>query len=290
MTAAGDYRSPRWRTQRASNGHTPTANRRAVSDVIGFSLMFGIIIVGVAVVSVAGLGDVLDFGDREELSSGERSMEAAAATLDKLNSQGDMNRSFSMVVGTGNIWLNESELTVTGPPEIGDNIGDGGTIQVNSLEHRFSRSPEDVSLAYEAGAVYRSDAALARYRPSIKCNTEGNTALISLVNITDRGSGINVAVDFSRQIRIDPTSIPDQSPVAAFAATLTLQADLVDTETVTVANAGQVDLDVSRSANPEQWAVYLESTGWEEETTGIFRCDADDVAVQVTTVAFRRLV
>lgn len=274
---------------------SPSRRERAVSDVIGFSLMFGIIIVGVGVVSVGGLNDILDFGDREEITTSERGMEAAAATLDKINSQSDWNRSFSLVVGTGNVWLNDSELTISGADGIENDIGDGGTIPVNSLEHRFDRQPQDVSVRYESGAVFRSDSVAASYRPSFKCNGDTDTALVSVVNLTAKGSGINVAVDYNRQFTIDPTSIPDQSPVAAFAETLTLQADLQSWETHTrtgLSSGQELRLDVSGTANPAAWAYYLENRGWTPDPAdgGTFTCDADTVVVREMTVGLRRLI
>lgn len=273
----------------------PSRRERAVSDVIGFSLMFGIIIVGVGVVSVGGLDDILDFGDREEIATSERGMEAAAATLDKINSQSDWNRSFSIVVGTGNVWLNESELTISGAAGIGSDIGDGGTIPVNSLEHRFDRNPEDVSVRYESGAVFRSDSIAASYQPSFKCNGDTDTALVSVVNLTAEGSGVNVAVDYNRQFTIDPTSIPDESPVAAFAETLTLQADLQSWEThmrTGLSSGQQLQIDVSGTANPAAWAYHLENRGWTPDPAGgeTFTCEADTVVVREITVGLRRLI
>lgn len=271
----------------------PSRRERAVSDVIGFSLMFGIIIVGVGVVSVGGLDDVLDFGDREEIATSERGMEVAASTLDRINSQSDWNRSFSLVVGTGNVWLNESELTISGAAGIESDIGDGGTIQIHSLEHRFDRQPEDVSVRYESGAVFRSDSVAASYRPSFKCNEDSGNALVSVVNLTSGGSGVNVAVDYNRKFTIDPTSIPDESPVAAFAETLTLQADLQSWETHTrtgLSPSEDLRIDVSATANPAAWAYYLENDGWTEAGGGTFTCQADTVVVREMTIHLRRLI
>lgn len=278
---------------RRSTEPEPSRRERAVSDVIGFSLMFGIIIVGVGVVSVGGLDDVLAFGDREEVATGERGMEAAASTLDKLNQQADMNRSFTLVVGTGNVWMNETNLTFDGADGIADDIGEEGTIQVNALEHRFNRNPDDISVIYEAGGVYRSDSIATRYRPSFACKTDSDNAILSVVNLTDDGSGINVAVGFNRQFAIDPTSIPDESPIAAFAETLTLQADVSDWQTVTRTNLApgeELQIDVSDTSNPAAWAHHLENAGWDEQADSTFACDAETVVIRTTTIDLRRLI
>jgi hypothetical protein len=269
-----------------------TIGGRAVSDVIGYSLMFGIIISGVAIVSVAGVDDIVSFGDREEVTTGERGMEAAASTLDKINRQGDMNRSFDLVIGTGNIWVNETNLTIGGPSALTDRIGNSGRIQVNAIEHRFQREPEPVTVGYESGAVFRSDAAAARYQPSMVCDTDTNTAIVSVVNLTSADSSINVAVDYDRDFRLDPTDIPDESPVAAFAATLKLQADLVNVTSYTTQSASQnISIDVSDTSFPEQWGGELNDAGWSNAgSQHEYECDADAVVVRVSTISLRRLI
>lgn len=263
---------------------------RGVSDVIGFTLMFGIIITGVAVVSVAGVDDVIAFGDREEIQTGERGMEAAAATLDNLNRQGDMNRSFDLVIGTGNIWMNETTLGVSGADDIEDEIGDNGDIQINALEHRFDRSPDDVSIVYEGGGVYRSDGIATHYRPSISINDD--TATISLVNLTSADPDINVAVDFNRDFTIDPTDIPQESPVAAFAATVQLQANLVDVETYTAKGLSndELEFDLSETSEPDSWAFYLENQGCDIDDHTATCDELEQVVFRVSTIELDRVL
>lgn len=276
---------------RLNSDHTDASDRtgRAVSDVIGFSLMFGIIIVSVGIVSVGGVDNIISFGDREEIATGERGMEAAAATLDEMNRGSDWNRSFDLVAGTGQVWVNQTALTfVDGPDALA-----GERIQINSLEHRFDRFPEDITVNYEGGGAWRSDSIVPGYDPALTCarDSAGNpdTAIISLVNLTTSDGDINVAVDFNRQFAINPTDIPSESPVAAFAATLTLQATLDDWETYTATDES-LTIDVSETSNPEAWSHHLDSTGWEEVSDGTFSCDADTVVVRIMTIDLERLL
>lgn len=289
MTPPSGYSGTSPRETRQSEGGR---SGRAVSDVIGFTLMFGIIIAGVAVVSVAGVDDVIAFGDREEIQTSERGMEAAAAMMDNLNRQGDVNRSFDLVVGTGNIWLNQTNVTVTGAGGIEDELGDEGEIQLNALEHRFDRSPEDVSVVYEGGGVYRSDGVATHYRPSIAINED--VATVSLVNLTSSDPDIDIAVDFNRDFTIDPTDIPDQSPVAAFAATVNIQANLLDVETYTNRDIDEDDhlkIQLNETSEPDSWAFYLENQGCAVDDDWEATCeDLDEIVFRVVTIDLDRIL
>lgn len=258
---------------------------RAVSDVVGFILMFGVIIVSVGVVSAGGLGDVIEFGDREELKTSERGMTAAAATLENINQQSDRNRRFELVLGTGNLWVNETSMTFDGSDDL-DQIGTAGTVQLNALEQRYDRTPEDVSVSYEGGGVYRTDFITARHEPAISC--DGDSAIVSLVNVTTDET-VDIAIDYRDPVTLDPTDVPTDVPVADFASTVAFQADYVETERVVT--DGELEIDVSETANPTQWKETLTRNGWEvDEGTGRLTCgdDLDTVLVRVTTVELSR--
>lgn len=252
-----------------------------VSDVIGFTLMFGIIILSVGAVTLLGIDDIVGFGDREEIRTGERGMEAAAATIDQMNLQSDQNKVFDLVVGTGNVWLNETNVTFTeGPDELEDE-----PIEINSLEHRFDRSPEDISVIYEGGGVYRSDSIAARYKPAVTCTDE--TAIVSLVKLTTDDGNINVQTSFDRDFVISPTDIPEESPVAAFAERLTLEATLDDVESYHISD-GDLSLDVSSTSNPDAWRSHL-ADEWDTDGDGYeLQCQPDEAVVRIVTIDIQR--
>ena len=257
---------------RADCGSGPS---RGVSDVIGFSLMFGIIILSVGAVTLLGVDDIVGFGDREEIQTSERGMEAAAATLDKLNLQSDTSQTFTLVVGTGNVWFNETTVTVEdGPGDL-----DGETLELNALEHRFDRSPEDISVIYEGGGVYRSDGIGARYSPAITCDDD--RAIVSLVRLTSSDGTINVQTSFNRDFVISPTDIPEESPVAAFAERLTLEATLDDVESYYETDDPELSLDVSDTSNPGAWGNQLSE--W-EDNGDTYTCEPDELLVRIVTI------
>lgn len=277
--ATGSTQRGEWGNVDTSDTDTGVISSKAVSDLVGFSLMFGIIIVSVGVVSVGGVDDILLFGEREEIQTSERGMEAAASSMEKINRQDDSFRSFDLVLGSGNLFYGESAITVTVDGE--DHIYD-----VNHLTHQFDRGTRDVNVTYEAGGVFRSDHAFATFTPSVACRQD-NHASISLIELTS--DDIDIAVDFSNEFTIDPIDPPSEPPVASFAATASFDAELVNGEQIYEDNVGdEVTIDVSETVHPDQWQETLERQGWDVEEEHKLTCDVDSVLVRVNTVELTR--
>ena len=251
------------------------------SDIIAFVLMFAIIILGVGIVSLGAFGDLAEFSDREQVESGERGLAAAASTLDSLHRQDDTRRKFNIAPGEGTVFLNSSTINV--------NVTDSKyerfnmTVQTNSLEHLFRRSPNDVTLAYESGAVFRSPGVRARYPPSLECVPD-ETAIVSLVNLT--GANFNIGGGESSPPPLNPRALPGESPVADLGQTLIFSAELQDRQReVAKFSDESIRLNVSASANPQQWESYLDDQGWDEVDDFLWECkDVDRALVRVTTI------
>jgi len=252
------------------------------SDIIAFVLMFAIIILGVGIVSLGAFGDLAEFSDREQVESGERGLAAAASTLDSLHRQDDTRRKFNIAPGEGTVFLNSSTINV--------NVTDSKyerfnmTVQTNSLEHLFRRSPNDVTLAYESGAVFRSPGVRARYPPSLECVPD-ETAIVSLVNLT--GANFNIGGGESSPPPLNPRGLPGESPVADLGQTLIFSAELQDRhrEVAKFSDDESIRLNVSASANPQQWESYLDDQGWDEVDDFLWECkDVDRALVRVTTI------
>jgi len=252
------------------------------SDIIAFVLMFAIIILGVGIVSLGAFGDLAEFSDREQVESGERGLAAAASTLDSLHRQDDTRRKFNIAPGEGTVFLNSSTINV--------NVTDSKyerfnmTVQTNSLEHLFRRSPNDVTLAYESGAVFRSPGVRARYPPSLECVPD-ETAIVSLVRLT--GDNFNIGGGESSPPPLNPRGLPGESPVADLGQTLIFSAELQDRhrEVAKFSDDESIRLNVSASANPQQWESYLDDQGWDEVDDFLWECkDVDRALVRVTTI------
>lgn len=244
--------------------------------------MFSIIISGVGLVSTGAFASLAELSDREQIENSERGMKSAAVTLDDIHRQGDTRRSFNLALGGGSIAYNESEIEVSSPDAATLNETHG----VNALEHRFDGSPEDVTVAYEGGAVFRSPGGSVRYRPTIECDDD--LAIVSLVRL----EADNFAISEGEGPRtvLNPRSVLGEAPVADLGRALifsTVAEKHQRNVTSFDGGDGTVRVDVSESANPVEWGQYFErsSSEWKKNGNAVYECkDVDTTLVRVTTI------
>lgn len=254
---------------------------RGVSEAVGYVLLFSILIVGVGLVSASGLTFLSESTEREQVENGERALVSAAATLDDIHRQSDTRRSFALPLAGGTVTLNESAINVSSP----DAPAFNRTYTVNSLEQRFDRSPEDVTVAYEGGAVFRSSGAGARYRPAIACGED--RAVVSLVRLD--GGNFRVSEGETDVAALNPRSLPTEAPVLDFGRSLAFSAEVtgVRRNYTTFGSPGTLGVNVSASANPTGWDQYFRrsDSAWVDTGGSIYACEnVDSALVRVTTI------
>jgi len=263
---------------------------RGVSDLVAFILMFAIIITGVGIVSLGAFDNLTEFSDREQIDSGERGMAATAAAIDDIHRQGDTRRTFSLALGGGSVFLNETYASLSisdGAPNSDQFNSRFDDVAINATEHRFDRNPEDITVLYEGGGVFRSPGYGARYEPSITCGD--GVAIVSLVSLEARNFAISRG--YSSDTVLNPRGLPGESPVADLDETLLFSANLADqTRTYRTFNSADPDLKVNftASSKPEQWKNYFEQSDndWVAGSeTGVGTCEnLDTVLVRISTV------
>jgi hypothetical protein len=127
--------------------------RRAVSDVVSFTLVFSLIAVTVGVVYVGGLAAVEDKRDAERFDNAVRAFDVLADNLADVHEDGAPSRATE-------VKLADSGLTYGEPTVVNvtvHNVGDDAT-QVVSIEPiRYRTNGRDGELVYEAGAVVRTE-------------------------------------------------------------------------------------------------------------------------------------
>lgn len=262
---------------------------RGVSDVVAFVLTFSIIIAGVGIVSMGGFDRLTEFTNGQQIDNSERGMEAAASTVDNLHRSSDTYREFDLALNSGNIWFNDTEITVETD---GANLtsvsptdnSSRAQIDVNALEHRFNLGDEEESIAYEGGGVFRTGTSRARYEPSIA--VEGGTAIISLVNLTTDGT-IDRSGGFRSDIALEPTGVPQESPVSADNQFISFSAELVDQHRTLNRSADNatLEIDISESAYPQQWKYFFDEAEHWDGSDGVYETDGvDTILVRVSTI------
>ena len=189
---------------RAGHGErSPVSNDdRGVSEVLGFALLIGIVMVGVGVVLFVG-GDALDRHQQEvELSQAEHAMvqldtEASRVALDGTSTQ-------------------QVDLGLKGSGGSLDVDPDAGWMRVEHVNYTTSESTEvtntslgavtyehgETTVAYQGGGVWRSDDgdAVMRSRPEV--HFQNDTLSMPIVGV-ERGSGVYSEVEISRSGEAD---------------------------------------------------------------------------------------
>ena len=131
-------------------------NIRAVSDVLGYALIFSLVITTVAVVSVGGLGQLQEARNVEQLNNAERAFDLLKTNMDDLTKRGAPSRSTE-------IRLADAQLAVSDPITISFEAED-----VDTPANNFSESYEvwpiiyrsahsDATVVYAGGGLFRTE-------------------------------------------------------------------------------------------------------------------------------------
>lgn len=182
------------------NGDRPPGWRRGVSDVVGFAVLFGIVVLSIALVYTFGVGALTDVQSGEAVDNAGRAFDILADNMADIHHNGAPGRSTELEFESG-------ELTTTG------RITVSVTNDTRNLTESFAATPitytrgED-SLRYATGAVirrHRDSAAMVNEPPFrfserrvvisfIETKQVGTTTSIAggTVRVESRSRGTNV--------------------------------------------------------------------------------------------------
>lgn len=127
---------------------------RAVSEVIGFAIVFAIIILSVVMVSVAGFQGLDASRDAERVNNAQRGLDIFADNVDDVTRGGVPSRTTELRVSDADVALDEATtITVSVTPT------GGGTTRTAPLVDRtlVYDAGTDSTVVYASGAVLRSD-------------------------------------------------------------------------------------------------------------------------------------
>lgn len=203
---------------------------RAVSDIVGYVLVFSLIVATVGVVTTVGFGTLNDRQSAERVNNVERAFDVFATNVEDIYREGAPSRATEMRLAEGTIRHGDA-VTITVEAESGENV---------SVSPRpFVYADGDTEIVYVAGAVIRSepDSAVVLREPPFRVGSE--VAAFPLIE-TFRTSGpttisVGGTVRITSTARGVNTTVPD-----AFA------------------EPGDVSITVE-SPRSDAWARYFES-------------------------------
>ena len=172
---------------------------RAVSEVVGFILVFAIIIGSVGILYVTGFGAMEDFQQSEQSQNAERAMEALAENFDDIQrNDGVRYRAGELNLRGGTLATTDdgTNITITAGS---DPLWEG---EVGSLTYDH----EGTTIVYQGGAIIRDDPSGERIArpPAIRCTDEEEPrAVISLLVIDEDESDVSITSASSQEVTAD---------------------------------------------------------------------------------------
>lgn len=122
---------------------------RAVSEVVGFVLVFSLVTMTIAVVFTAGFGGLQDAQRTEQVNNVERAFDVLDTNVEEVGRQGAPSRATEMRLSGGQLGFGE-------PTTITVDVNDGTEATV--VETRpLVYVNGDTEIAYELGAIVRTD-------------------------------------------------------------------------------------------------------------------------------------
>lgn len=131
-------------------------NQRAVSEVLGYALVFALVISTVAIVTVSGFGQLEETRNTEQLNNAERAFDLFSTNMDDITKRGAPSRSTE-------IRLADAKLDVANPITVSFRGVDNDKPSNNFSESYevwpviYTSESSDSMIVYSGGAVFRSD-------------------------------------------------------------------------------------------------------------------------------------
>lgn len=177
-----------------TSDETPSTRDRAVSDLLAFVLVFGVIITSVGVVYVFGIGALGDAQAAQQDQNAVHAFESMGASFNDLQTNRGQERLSELNPRGARMSIDEDA------PELRVN---GTTETVNLSVGAIHYDNDNTRISYELGAVFRSDdenSVMIR-EPEFVCRNTGSEtrAIVSFVDI-ERDGPVAIGSDSTMQI------------------------------------------------------------------------------------------
>lgn len=154
---------------------------RGQSELIGFVLIFGIVIMAISLIGIAGFGSIDAVSDHQRTSSAEEAMTAMSENIAEVVLEGAPERSTE-------IGLTDAALGVGEPTTINVSIEGEGEVGSVSLEPIVYEADGNTQLAYEGSAVFRADDGHSLMLREPDMRIDEDRVVLPLVETTATGS------------------------------------------------------------------------------------------------------
>jgi hypothetical protein len=218
---------------------TVGSDNRAVSDVVGYVLIFSLITISVGVITVGGFSTLQDRQDAERINNAERAFDVLAGNVEEIYRDGAPSRATEMRLSGGTLRYGEP-VNVTIRDSIDHNINH--SMEVTPLVY----ADGDTEIVYVGGAIVRAESGgsvMLREPPFV---FRSNQAVLPFVRTT-RTVGRN-SLTQEGTIRVE-----------------SIRTNLNATARSGLADASQLEI-VVETPREAAWEGYLRSVASEDES------------------------
>ena len=211
---------------------------RAVSEVLGFAMVFFVVIAAVGVLYLTGFGAMADYQEAERSANVDFAMDALAENFnDVLKSDGVFQRSGEinprggLIDSTENgpieeIWIDDEEV-------LEDHLNQSGQDGIGA----FRYTDDDATSVYQGGGVFKSGPGgeVVIREPPVRC-LEDETAVISIATVY--GTDGTISADGNREISAEMRGTTTVEMGSEIVIRLNDQADFFDAWETALENRG----------------------------------------------------
>ncbi|WP_123533065.1 DUF7289 family protein [Halosimplex salinum] len=170
----------------APRGSGDSSAERAVSDLIGFVLVFSLIAAVVAVVSLAGLSSLEGARDAQQTNNAERAMEVLSDNMADVTERGAPSRATEISLADASLYMDDPTLIEVSDPDNGDpSFMTTRVFKVRPIVYR----DQGAELVYANGAVFRVEddggVVLRSWEPVL----DEDRTMIPIINTASSTSG-----------------------------------------------------------------------------------------------------
>ena len=241
----------------ACSRHSTPDNSRAVSDIVGFVLTVGIILVGVGIVATVGVDQIEGLQGTQHVENAEGAITVLGGNLDQLQESRATVLSSEIAVHNGRLAIDDG----SGTSELQIDVHNTTFGTETHAMRTISYSTDDTSVVYEGGSVVLDNPegdSIPIRRPAFLCGEE--RAVVSFVTIHDSylGQGYSGATaDVTTRLNETLIHYPKNR-----------------TGTHTLNNSEGVEVTVN-SEYEAGWRTSLVEENWTNPSGNTFVCEPD---------------
>lgn len=234
---------------------------RAVSEVVGFVLVFSLVTMTIAIVFAVGFGGLQDAQRTEQVNNVERAFDVLDTNVAEVGHQGAPSRATEMRLSGGRLGFGDPTMVTV---DVDDGT-EATTIETRPLVY----ADGDTEIAYELGAIVRTDG--------------GGSVLL-----TDPGHVLN---DDRSSIPLLVTTKPSDQTAISGHRTVLVRGSHQHTDLLVPATTDAVTITVE-SPRADVWERYFErqeagSVTRTSDTTVEFVLDDGETSISVTWIRLR---